>query len=71
MPSRLSRRGTISPALAEAGTQAIQRLLQHTRQRAQVADTAPEQRADGQALPDPAATTSITWHRPFDRTGSR
>jgi hypothetical protein len=35
-------------ALAEAGTQAIQRLLQRARR----ADAAHEQRADGQALPD-------------------
>jgi hypothetical protein len=42
-------------ALAEAGTQAIQRLLQHTLQRAQGADTAPDRRADGQALPDPGS----------------
>jgi hypothetical protein len=42
-------------ALAEAGTQAIQRLLQHTLQRAQRADATPDQRADGQALPDPGS----------------
>ena len=40
-------------ALAEAGTQAIQRLLQDTRERAERADARPDQRADGQALPDP------------------
>jgi hypothetical protein len=43
-------------ALAEAGTQAIQRLLQHTLQRAQHADVAPDQRADGHALPDPGCS---------------
>ena len=43
-------------ALAEAGTQAIQRLLQHTLQRAQRADATPDQRADGQALPDPGSS---------------
>ena len=43
-------------ALAEAGTQAIRRLLQHTLQRARGADTAPDQRADGQALPDPGSS---------------
>ena len=40
-------------ALAEAGTQAIQRLLQHTLQRAQRADATPDQRVDVQAMPDP------------------
>ena len=43
-------------ALAEASTQAIQRLLQHTLQRAQRADATPDQRADGQALPDPGSS---------------
>jgi hypothetical protein len=43
-------------ALAEAGTQAIQRLLQDTLQRAERADATPDQRADGQALPDPGSS---------------
>ena len=43
-------------ALAEAGTHAIQRLLQHTLQRAQRADATPDHRADGQALPDPGSS---------------
>jgi hypothetical protein len=55
-PAQIERDWTMAQAridaLAEAGTQAIQRLLQHTLQRAQRADARPDQRADGQALPD-------------------
>jgi hypothetical protein len=42
-------------ALAEAGTQAIQRLLQDTLARAERADATPDQRADVQAMPDPGS----------------
>ena len=42
-------------ALAEAGTQAIQRLLQDTRERAGRADATPDQRADVHAMPDPGS----------------
>ena len=42
-------------ALAEAGTQAIQRLLQDTLERAERADATPDQRADVQAMPDPGS----------------
>ena len=40
-------------ALADAGTQAIQQLLQNTLERAERAAATPDQRADVQALPDP------------------
>jgi hypothetical protein len=40
-------------ALAEAGTQAIQQLLQDTLERAERAEATPDQRADVQAMPDP------------------
>ena len=40
-------------ALAEAGTQAIQRLLEDTLERAERADATVDQRADVQAVPDP------------------
>ena len=43
-------------ALAEAGTQAIHQLLQDTLERAERADATPDQRADGQALPDPGSS---------------
>jgi hypothetical protein len=62
-PAQIERDWTMAQAridaLAEAGTQAIQRLLQHTlqrAQRAQRADATPDQRADGQALPDPGSS---------------
>ena len=42
-------------ALAEAGTQAIERLLQDTLERAERADATPDQRADIQAMPDPGS----------------
>ena len=42
-------------ALAEAGTQAIQRLLQDTLERAERADAPPDQRADVHAMPDPGS----------------
>ena len=42
-------------ALAEAGTQAIERLLQDTLERAERADATPDQRADVQAMPDPGS----------------
>ena len=42
-------------ALAEAGTQAIQQLLQDTLERAERADATPDQRADAQAMPDPGS----------------
>jgi hypothetical protein len=42
-------------ALAEAGTQAIQRLLKDTLERAERADATPDQRADVQAMPDPGS----------------
>jgi hypothetical protein len=57
-PAQIERDWTMAQAridaLAEAGTQAIQRLLQHTFQRAQRADATPDQRADVHAMPDPA-----------------
>ena len=40
-------------ALAEAGTRAIQRLLQDTLERAERAGATPDQRADVHAMPDP------------------
>jgi hypothetical protein len=59
-PAQIERDWTLAQAridaLAEAGTEAIQRLLQHTLQRAQRADATPDQRADGQALPDPGSS---------------
>jgi hypothetical protein len=42
-------------ALAETGTQAIQRLLQDVIERAGRADATPDQRADVQAMPDPGS----------------
>ena len=42
-------------ALAEAGTQAIQRLLQNTIEHAGRAGATPDQRADVQAMPDPGS----------------
>ena len=42
-------------ALAEAGTQAIQRLLQNTLEHAERADATPDQRTDVQAMPDPGS----------------
>lgn len=42
-------------ALAEAGTQAIQRLMQDIVKRAERADATPDQRADAQAMPDPGS----------------
>jgi hypothetical protein len=42
-------------ALAEAGTQAIQRLLEDTLERAERADATPDQRADVHAMPDPGS----------------
>ena len=42
-------------ALAEAGTQAIQRIVQDTIERAERADATPDQRADVQAMPDPGS----------------
>ena len=42
-------------ALAEAGTQAIHQLPQDTLDRAERADAPPDQRADGQAMPDPGS----------------
>jgi hypothetical protein len=42
-------------ALAEAGTHAIQRLLQDIIERAERADATPDQRADVQAMPDPGS----------------
>ena len=42
-------------ALAEAGTQAIQRMVQDTIERAERADATPDQRADVQAMPDPGS----------------
>jgi hypothetical protein len=42
-------------ALAEAGTQAIQRLLQDVIERAERADATPDQRVDVQAMPDPGS----------------
>ena len=41
--------------LAEAGTQAIQRLLEDTLEGAERADATPDQRADAQAMPDPGS----------------
>ena len=59
-PAQIERDWTLAQAridaLAEAGTQAIQRLLQDTLQRAERADATPDQRADGQALPDPGSS---------------
>ena len=59
-PARIERDWTMAQAridaLAEAGTQAIQRLLQDTLERAERADATPDQRADGQALPDPGSS---------------
>ena len=59
-PAQIERDWTMAQAridaLADAGTQAIQRLLQHTLQRAQHADATHDQRADGQALPDPGSS---------------
>jgi hypothetical protein len=42
-------------ALAEAGTQAIQRLLQDVIERAERADATPDQRVDVHAMPDPGS----------------
>jgi hypothetical protein len=42
-------------ALAEAGTQAIQRLLQDSLEHAERADATPDQRTDVQAMPDPGS----------------
>ena len=42
-------------ALAEAGTQAIQLIVQDTIERAERADATPDQRADVQAMPDPGS----------------
>jgi hypothetical protein len=42
-------------ALAEAGTQAIQRLLKDTVERAERADATPDQRADVHVMPDPGS----------------
>jgi hypothetical protein len=42
-------------ALAEAGAQAIQRLVQDVIGRAERADATPDQRADVQAMPDPGS----------------
>ena len=56
-------------ALAEAGTQAIQRLLQDTSSTL----SAPMQRLISgptcKPCRTPAVTTSITWQKPFDPTG--
>ena len=42
-------------ALAEAGTQAIQRIVQDTIERAERAKGTPDQQADVQAIPDPGS----------------
>ena len=58
-PAQIERDWTMAQAridaLAEVGTQAIQQLLQATIERAQRADATPDQRADGQALPEPGS----------------
>ena len=41
--------------LAEAGTRAIQRLLQDTLEHAERADATPDQRADVHAMPNPGS----------------
>lgn len=56
-PAQIERDWTMAQAridaLAETGTQAIQRLLQDTLERAERADATPDQRPDVQAMPDP------------------